>query len=154
MALNSPYPPAAVARVPAPDGGGAVSGLLVPRHMGYLHVRVLFHGQPQVGLEVAFFERGDDGAKGAAIGEKTTTGDDGVASVPRLVPAGLYVCEIEDQPPAEVPTVVSVDRAAPVVLPVGRPSVDAFEANEFEVRGEGKGDEDEGDEDEAQGGGG
>jgi hypothetical protein len=132
MALNSPYPPASVARVPSPNDDSLVSGVLVPRAMGYLIVQVMFHGRAQAGLKVRFYKLNDDGSEGDAVGDETETDAGGVAGVDRLVAAGVYGCAIDNQQPAEVATVHDVKDRTPVVLPVGRPFVDVGEADEHE----------------------
>jgi hypothetical protein len=48
-----------------------------------------------------------------------------------MVEAGIYVCEIERQPPALVSTVPMRRHPVPVVLPVGRPYVDLGEGAEY-----------------------
>jgi len=106
-------------------------GLLVPRPMGYLVVRIYFHRVPVEGLEVKFFVS-NDGDKGKAVGEAVRTGEDGIARVDMLVPAIEYVCEIERQPPTTVTTVHEPDDSHPLVLPIGRPFVDVDEDHEFD----------------------
>jgi len=49
----------------------------------------------------------------------------------RVVPAGLYVCAVENQDDTVVPTVAEFDDAYPVVLPVGRSYVDMHDGPEF-----------------------
>jgi hypothetical protein len=128
---ESPFPEAALARLPK-DAAGVKSGVLVARSMGYLLVRVLFHGAPVVGLKVEF---------GAITDEKDTsptklepaleTDAQGLALFPRLVVAGLYACSVERQPATTVPTVATLDTPYPLVLPIGRPLVDHGDVDEF-----------------------
>jgi hypothetical protein len=136
MALNSPYPPANVARVPSPNDAGLVSGVLVPRATGYLTIQVMFHGRAQAGLKVRFYKLKDDGSEGDAVGEEQETDSGGVVGVDHLVTAGVYGCAIENQPATEVATVHDIKERAPVVLPIGRPFVDVLEDHEFEPSGE------------------
>ena len=128
---KSPFPTALVARVPSSDKD-KTSGTLVPRHMGYLCVRVTFHKEPVAGLMVKLSKATDAGKPGKAMGEPTRTNAQGVVRIDRLVPAGSYVCEIENQDPAVVTTVLDERRPFVVVLPVGRPYLDAEEASEFD----------------------
>jgi len=139
MPLNSPYPTASVARVPSPNDDGGVGGVLVPRAMGYLLVRITFHGRPEAGLGVRFYELGDDGSEGAAVGDKMKSDDDGLAGLDRLVAVAVYGCAIDGQPPTTVPTVHELGAPYPVVLPVGRPFVDVFESHEFAPADDGEG---------------
>jgi hypothetical protein len=129
MAKMSPYPPGLVARVQDPHED-KISAVLVPRPMGYLAVRIYFHGVPVEGLEVKFF-KSDGGEKGAQVGDPVTTLADGIARVDMLVPAVEYICEINDQPPAVVTTVHEPTLTSPLVLPIGRPFVDVDEEHEF-----------------------
>lgn len=134
MRFVSNLPPAVVARVPRP-AGSTLGAVLVARDCGYLAVCVLFHGVPQPGLEVAFREVAD-GKPGAALGTLVETDGAGIARLPRVVPAGLYLCEIERQEPALVATVTALDAPFIVVLPVGRPYHDVGEGPEHLVRGD------------------
>ncbi len=59
------------------------------------------------------------------------TDDDGIARAARVVPAGLYVCAVENQDDLVVPTVADFADAYPVVLPVGRSYVDLNDGVEF-----------------------
>jgi hypothetical protein len=127
----SPYPPAIAARVPSEKKSDKLSAVLVPRSVGYLNVRVTFHKDPCRGLKVKLFETDDDGKKGAQVGEETKTKKHGIVCVPFLVPAGLYVCAIENQPETLVNTVVDIDDTFEVVTPVGRPYVDIDEDAEW-----------------------
>ena len=127
---TSAYPPAHAARIPAPHGG-KLSAVLVARPMACLVVRVTFHKDPCVGLEVKFSKATDEGKPGDAVGEKTKTDKRGVAGVPFMVPAGLYVCEIQNQKPTVVSTVVDPDRPYPVITPIDRPYYDVDEAHEW-----------------------
>jgi hypothetical protein len=111
----------------------------VARDLGYLCVRVQFHGQPLLGAQVSFFDRGDDGQKGEAIGEAILTDEAGIVLADRLVPAGVYVCEVDQQPALLVTTVRDPNDVFPVVLPVGRPYHDLGEGRSYE-----HGDEDAG----------
>lgn len=130
MTKWSPYPSAHVARVQAPHEG-KVSGVLVPRPMGYLAVRIYFHRVPVEGLEVKFYVS-DKGKKGKQIGPQHRTLSDGIARVDMLVPAVEYICEIERQPTAIVYTVHDLRATYPLVLPIGRPFVDIDEDHEFD----------------------
>jgi hypothetical protein len=130
VADDSPYPPASVARVPKPHES-RLSGVLVARVMGYLAVRVQFHGDPVAGIEVKFSKANPDGSKADPIGDPVKTDERGHAGLDRLVPSALYVCEIEHQEPALVPVVHRLDGYHPLVLPIGRPHVDVNESPEF-----------------------
>lgn len=152
----SPYPPAYAARVPAPHGG-KLSAVLVARPMACLVVRVTFHKDPCAGLEVKFSKANDDGTAGDAVGDKTKTDKRGVAGVPFMVPAGLYVCEIQNQKPTVVSTVVDPDRPYPVITPIDRPYYDVDEEHEWhdeDVDGELPADDEDESEDGDAGGGG
>jgi hypothetical protein len=116
-------PQAWVARVPSP-AGTKVSAVLVPRPMGFLAVKLLVDGHPLVGRAVGFFECDDDENKGAAIGQPITSDDDGVARLPRLVPVGTYLCEVEDQLATIVTTVNKLRAAYPLFLPIGSEAID------------------------------
>jgi hypothetical protein len=126
----SPYPPAHAARVPSP-ANGKLSAVLVARPMGCLVVRVTFHKSPCVGLEVKFSKATDEGKAGEAVGDKTKTDARGVAGVEFMVPAGLYVCEIQGQQPTIVSTVPDPQKPHPVVTPIDRPYYDVDEAHEW-----------------------
>jgi len=133
-------PRAYLARVPFPTGG-KVSAVLMPRSMGFLAVQLLFEGLPAVARQVQFFEcsdnAGDDGpSKGDALGDAMPSDDQGVARLPRLVPAGHYVCEIDGQEEALVPTVNRLSAAHPVYLPIDAEVVD-MHAHGAEDSGEG-----------------
>ena len=130
MTRQSPYPVGLVARVRDPHEG-KFSAVLVPRPMGYLAVRIYFHGVSVEGLEVKFF-KSSDGQKGAPVGAAVRTVKDGIARVDMLVPAVEYVCEIEHQPLAVVTTVHDHHATYPLVLPIGRPFVDVDEEVEFD----------------------
>ena len=150
----SPYPPAYAARIPAPHGG-KLSAVLVARPMACLVVRVTFHKDPCVGLKVKFSKATDEGKPGDAVGEEVTTDKRGLAGVPFMVPAGLYVCEIENQRPAIVSTVNDPQRPFPVITPIDRPYFDVDEAHEWhdeDVDGEMQVDEDEDADGDAAGG--
>jgi hypothetical protein len=140
MNYSSTFPPASLLVVPREDGK-TVSGVLVARDSGYLAVEVSFHGEPVADLEVQFYLADDEGERGDAIGDPVTTDDDGIARAARVVPAGLYVCAVEDQDDLMVPTVTDFDDAYPVVLPVGRPYVDLHDGLEFGDQDEAAGDE-------------
>ena len=127
----SPYPRAFVARIPAP-AGKKLSGTLIPRQIGFLAVKVTFHKEPCPGLEVKFSEADDEGKPGAQVGETTKTNKRGVAKVPYLVPAGIYVAEIKNQTPALISTVDDDRRPFVVVTPVDRPYFDLEEDLEFD----------------------
>ena len=127
---TSPYPPAYAARIPAPHEG-KLSAVLVARPMACLVVRVTFHKEPCVGLEVKFSKATDEGKAGDPDGDKTKTNKRGLAGVPFMVPAGLYVCEIENQNPTIVSTVIDPKRPFPVITPIDRPYYDVDEAHEW-----------------------
>jgi len=144
MDYPTTFPPASLLVVPR-DHGSTVSGVLVARDSGYLTVQVQFHGDPVAGLEVHFFSAADDGARGDAIGEVVVTDDEGIARASRVLPAGLYVCAVEDQDDLVVSTVADFDDAYPVVLPVGRSYVDLHDGVEFGIQDDGGGDDGGGD---------
>jgi len=122
-----------VARVPVGDADSK-SAVLVARSLGYLAVRVLFHGSPVEGLKVNFGQLDDVADDAPAMLEPSlTTDDDGLALFPRLVPSGAYACQIERQAQAEVHTTASLDAPVVVVLPVGRPFVDVGDIDEFSL---------------------
>ena len=127
---HSAFPPALVARLPGPKPG-RLSATLVARVMGYLAVRVQFHKDPVVGVEVKFSKATPDGKPGDALGKKTTDAD-GVARLDRIVPVGNYVCELEHQPPTVVQAVLDEEKPYPLILPVGRPYVDIDEEIEWD----------------------
>ncbi len=133
--LPSTFPTAALLVVPK-ESEKTVSGVLVARDSGYLAVEVSFHGDPVAGLEVQFFFAADEGERGDAIGDAVTTNRDGIVRAARVVPAGLYVCAVENQDDAVVPTVAELDDAYPLVLPVGRSYADLHDGLEFDL-GEG-----------------
>jgi len=114
---------ASVARTPHP-AAAHVSATLVPRAMGFLAVSVHFDGRRVGGLETKFFRSNDDGSKGAQLGETLVTDDRGVARLPRLVPIGHYICELEHQAPAPVTTVHALKAAVALVLPIGSHAVE------------------------------
>ena len=126
----SPYPLARAARVPAP-AKGKLGAVLVARPMGCLVVRITFHKDPCAGLTVKFAERGDDGTAGAAIGDETKSDARGVAGLEFMVPAGLYVCQIQGQAPTVVSTVPDPAKPHPVITPIDRPYYDVGEAHEW-----------------------
>lgn len=127
--LVSTFPRAALL-LPPREHGNTVSGVLVARDSGYLAVEVRFHGEPVTDLEVQFFHA-EDHERGDAIGDAVKTGEDGIARALRVVPAGLYVCAVENQNDTVVPTVAEFNDAYPVVLPVGRSYVDMHDGPEF-----------------------
>ncbi len=114
---------AAVARTPHP-AAKHVSATLVPRAMGFLAVAVHFRRPAGAGLETKFFRANDDGTKGDQLGETLTTDQRGVARLPRLVPIGHYICELENQAPAPVTTVHALAAALSLVLPIGSHAVE------------------------------
>lgn len=71
-----------------------------------------------------------------------------------MVPAGLYVCAVENQDDLVVTTVAEFEDAYPVVLPVGRSYADLRDGLEFEgsagaeTAGREEDDEEEDDDDE------
>ena len=127
----STFPAAALLVVPR-ESGETVSGVLVARDSGYLAVEIRFHGEPVADLEVQFFSATDEGERSDAIGDAVATDKDGIARAARVVPAGLYVCAVENQDDQVVTTVAEFDDAYPVVLPVGRPHADLHDGLEFE----------------------
>jgi hypothetical protein len=120
--------------VPFP-AGGQVSGVLVPRSMGFLAVQLLLDGYPLVGRSVAFFECTDDEEKGDALGDPVLSGDDGIVRLPRVVPTGHYLCEVEGHDHTVVTTVSLLSESAPVLLPVGTEAIDHFDGIAFDVVG-------------------
>ena len=127
----TPFPNAFVARLAAP-ADGKVSATLIARQVGYLAVRVTFHKKPCVGLEVKFSKAGDDGKPGAQVGEKVKTNKKGIARFDYIVTAGVYVCEIQNQHPTLVTTVVDLAHPYAVVTPIDRPFFDVAEAHEWD----------------------
>jgi hypothetical protein len=127
--LASTFPRAALL-LPPREHGNTVSGVLVARDSGYLAVQVQFHGESVSDVEVQFFHA-EDHERGDAIGDAVKTDEDGIARALRVVPAGLYVCAVENQDDTVVPTVAEFDDAYPVVLPVGRSYVDMHDGPEF-----------------------
>ncbi len=122
--------PRAALLLPPREHDKTVSGVLVARDSGYLAVQVQFHGESVPDLAVQFFHA-KDGERGDAIGEAVKTDKDGIARALRVVPAGLYVCAVENQDDTVVPTVAQFHDAYPVVLPVGRSYVDMHDGPEF-----------------------
>lgn len=116
-------PPALVTHV---EGDEANTIALLPPHLEYLRVRILFHGVPVPDLKVTL--KTHDGVEIPSTGKSDASG---VVQASRLVPPGRYLCEIEHQDPAEVSSVAGLSKAYPVVLPVGRPYVDLRERSEF-----------------------
>jgi hypothetical protein len=129
--LASTFPSAALMVVPR-DDGKTVSGVLVARDSGYLAAQVQFHGNPVPGLEAQFYFS-NDGERGEALGDVVVTDQDGIARAARVVPAGLYVCAVENQADLLIPTVESFEDAYPVVLPVERPYADLNDGLEFAI---------------------
>jgi hypothetical protein len=130
---QSPFPEAAVARLPRSSTDGK-SGVLVARAMAYLAIRILFHGRPVPGLAVTFGRTtGEPDDQPEPMEPAATSDDAGIAFFPRLVPAGLYACDIERQPRALVATTEHPAQPHVVVLPVGRPFVDVGDQDEFEA---------------------
>jgi hypothetical protein len=125
---------AGVARIPAADAESK-SAVLVARSLGYLTVRVLFHGRPVAALDVQFGLLGSPSASDepTTLEPSLTTDEDGKAVFPRLVTSGFYACQIERQPRAVVHTAHSLDEPHVLVLPVGRPFVDITDIDEFAV---------------------
>jgi hypothetical protein len=142
----STFPAAALLVVPR-ESGETVSGVLVARDSGYLAIEIRFHGEPVADLEVQFFSATDGGERGDAIGDVVTTDTDGIARAARVVPAGLYVCAVENQDDLVVTTVAEFDDAYPVVLPVGRPHADLHDGLEFGDENEATSDDGDGDPD-------
>jgi hypothetical protein len=102
--------------------------------MGYLSVRVTFHQNPLVGIQVRFHESGGTATtEGAVLGEVCTTDADGIASLPFMVPAKLYVCRVQGQPPTAVHTVVDPRRPFPLITPVGRPYLEFDSTPEYDL---------------------
>jgi hypothetical protein len=127
--LVSTFPRAALL-LPPREHGNTVSGVLIARDSGYLAVQVQFHGESVPDLAVQFFHC-QGGERGDAVGDAVKTDADGLARALRVVPAGLYVCAVENQDDAVVPTVTELDDAYPLVLPVGRSYVDLHDGPEF-----------------------
>jgi hypothetical protein len=127
--LVSTFPRAALL-LPPREHGNTVSGVLVARDSGYLAVQVQFHGESVSDVEVRFFHAVDD-ERGDAVGDAVKTDEDGIARALRVVPAGLYVCAVENQDDTVVPTVAEYEDAYPVVLPVGRSYIDMHDGPEF-----------------------
>ena len=128
MASDDNLPRAYLARVPFP-ADGQVSGVLVPRSMAFLAVRLLFEGHPAVARQVQFFECSDDAgadgpSKGEALDDPMASDDQGVARLSRLVAAGHYVVEIDGQDDVFVATVNRLSDAHPVHLPIDSEVVD------------------------------
>jgi len=142
--LPSTFPAAALLVVPR-ESGETVSGVLVARDSGYLAVEIRFHGEPVADLEVQFFSATDEGERGDAIGDAVTTDTNGIARAARVVPAGLYVCAVENQDDLVVTTVAEFDAAYPVVMPVGRPHADLHDGLEFGDEDEAASDDGDGD---------
>jgi hypothetical protein len=139
VASDEDLPRAYLARVPFP-AGGQVSGVLIPRSMEFLAVRLLLDGYPLIGRNVAFFECTDDEEKGDALGEPVLSDRDGIARLPRVVPVGHYLCEVDRHDPTVVTTVSRLDEAAPVLLPIGSEAIDhdgciSFDVDESEESG-------------------
>lgn len=134
----STFPPASVLLVPD-DHGDTVGGVLVARDSGYLAVVVQFHGTPVAGLSVQFFEVGEDTARGAPVGDPVLTDAAGIACASRVVPAGLYLCAVEKQEDAVIPTASDLEDPYELVLPVGRPYADLNDGVEFWVDEAGSG---------------
>jgi hypothetical protein len=110
-------------RVPVPHED-KVSAVLVPRPMAFLAVQLLLDDECVAGLPVCFFKCEAEGDKGDAIGEPVRSDAEGVARLPRLMPSGTYLAEVEGQEtPVIVNTVNSLEDAAPVYLPIGSEAV-------------------------------
>jgi hypothetical protein len=127
----SPYAPAYVARVSDPKGD-RLSATLVPRHLGFLSIKVTFHKIPCPGLEVKLSEANPDGTKGKSVGDPQKTDEWGYVTVDYLVPAGPYVCEIEGQAETFAVTVDDPEKPFSIVLPVDRPYHDVDEEPEYD----------------------
>jgi hypothetical protein len=130
--IVSAFPTAHVARVldPHEDKLGAT---LVARQLGHLAVKVCFHREPCYGLEVKFYEQGDDGKKAKQLGAARKTDRHGIARYEYLVDRGLYVVEIEKQESAAiVPTVIDPTKPYVIPTPVDRPYFDIGETPEFD----------------------
>ncbi|HEV2703633.1 MAG TPA: hypothetical protein VGV09_18555 [Steroidobacteraceae bacterium] len=111
------------------------SAVLTARAMGFLAIRLQFHGAPVSGLKVTFCRVTDiDDGSPEDMDPVRLSADDGLAFFPRLVPAGYYGVKIEHQPLTHVPTVASLDHPCPVILPVDRPFVDSGDFEEFVFR--------------------
>jgi hypothetical protein len=125
---------ACVARIPAGDSESK-SAVLVARSLGYLVVRVLFHGRPVAGLDLqlGLLASPSTGEDPTMLKPSLTTDDDGRALFPRLVASGFYACQIERQPRAVVHTSHALEEPQVLVLPVGRPFVDITDVDEFAV---------------------
>lgn len=130
MKRESPYPDAVIARVPR--AGALISGVLIPRSMGYLAIRISFHKTSLAEHKVQFFLLDGAGRPGASEGDILVTDASGVARLSYMVSTGRYLCQIQHQPVVMVPTVLSYDAPFPIVLPVGRPYLDVDEDHEFD----------------------
>jgi hypothetical protein len=92
--------------------------------MAFLAVRLILDRHPVVGVPVGFFVCEGDGEKGDATGDPIRSDEQGVARLPRLVPSGSYLCEVEGQLTSAVVTTVNNLREATLLpLPLGSESV-------------------------------
>lgn len=122
MASNDDLPVAYLARVPFP-AEGQVSGVLVPRSMEFLAVQLLLDGYLMVGRTVAFFECTDDEEKGELLDDPVLSDNDGIARLPRVVPTGHYLCEVEGHATTIVTTVDRLDESCALHLPIDSEAV-------------------------------
>jgi hypothetical protein len=132
VASNDDLPVAYLARVPFP-ADGQVSGVLVPRSMAFLAVQLLLDSYPLVGRSVAFFQCTEDEEKGDALGDPVLSDNDGIARLPRVVPTGHYLCEVEGHDHTVVTTVSLLSEAIPVLLPIGSEAIDHLGSIAFDV---------------------
>jgi hypothetical protein len=127
----SVLPDACAARAPDP-AGSYVSATLYPPTMAFLAVAVHFHGRRIAGLKTSFFRMQDDGSKGAALGDTVLTDQQGIARLQRLVTIGHYICEIQYQPAAMIPTVPRSQDTFALALPIGRHVAEFDDGKQFD----------------------
>jgi hypothetical protein len=132
--IPEPLHVASIARLPK-GTSDRKSAVLTARAMGFLAIRLQFHGAPVMGLKVTFCRIADiDDDSPDEMDPVRVAAQDGLVFFPRLVPAGYYGLKIEHQPLTVVPTVASLDQPCPVILPVDRPLVDSGDFEEFVFR--------------------
>jgi hypothetical protein len=125
-AQNELLGPAARVAASAEDTKETNAILLFPVHLEFLAVQVLFHGVGVPHLKVKFST-----PDGGELASGLLTDEQGNVALPRRVPAGVYVCELEHQEKAHVCTVTSPREGFVIVLPVGRLYTDVRERLEF-----------------------
>lgn len=108
------------------DTNEANTIVLFPLNLEFLSIQVLFHGIGVPELKVRFST-----ADGEELASDLTTDAKGLVRLKRRVPAGNYLCELEEQEPVNVSTARSPERTFPVILPVSRPYTDLRECVEF-----------------------